>query len=222
MDEQELRSFIEWLPELKDNERFYVCLLARNKYAPGFKLGTTGSDRKQCSRQLVTKDTLFNAIRQMEVPVGSYVSKGVDVPQVALAAYINPNPRCMDNAMKSATHLLLDQVMGNKKCNPVELMMTTVHKSIGTKHTVDFDFDGDDINIDNMWSVINKEAVTVIMTRGGFHALVNPKLVSSEYRNTWYQSMMKLPGIDCTGDSMIPIPGTHQGGTIPRMIRNHD
>lgn len=94
-DLPELERFVAWLPVLKPDEVFYVTLLARSKYVDGVVGWTTNSDRKQCARFLTTTDRLIEKLRKTEIAVGGYTTKGVEIPQAALAAYITPNPRSL-------------------------------------------------------------------------------------------------------------------------------
>lgn len=63
---------------------------------------------------------------------------------------------------------------------------------------------------------INQEAINIIETRGGYHVLINPVLVRDEFKNTFYQNLSKLS--DQSGDQMIPVPGTYQGGFTPKIL----
>lgn len=92
-----LREFIEWLPELQVNEKYYVCLFARNKYIRDLGLQRI-SDKTQLKRFTSDKPKLLNKIKQLEVPLNTYSNNGIDVPQEALALYITVNPRDLYNA----------------------------------------------------------------------------------------------------------------------------
>ena len=67
--------------------------------------------------------------------------------------------------------------------------------------------------------MINKSALNVLKTRGGFHLLIKLDNISEKYSKTWYNSLTKLDGVDVKGDNMIPIPGTFQGGFVPEFIK---
>lgn len=216
-DLQELEKFVSWLPALKADEVFYVVLLARSKYVDGMVGWTTNSDRKQCSRFLTTTDRLIDDLRKTEIAVGSYTTKGVQIPQHALAAYITPNPRSLTLGMKNATHKFMDYLITGTIKNAVEESLTEVHKARGSRHYVDFDFDGPDTKPEDLLKYVNPEALTIVDTRGGFHALVKPELVDKSYQKSWYMAIGSLPGADHAGDKMLPIPGCVQGGAVPRL-----
>ncbi len=72
-DEKALRDFIAWLPDLEPNETFFVALFARKKYAPESELK---ADKAQLKAFTSDKEYLFDKIRQLECPVGSYTSRG--------------------------------------------------------------------------------------------------------------------------------------------------
>lgn len=218
-DLPELEKFVAWLPVLKPDEVFYVTLLARSKYVDGVVGWTTNSDRKQCARFLTTTDRLIEKLKKTEIVVGHYTTKGVEIPQAALAAYITPNPRSLTLGMRNAAHKFMDYLLDGQVKDAVEESMTEVHKARGSKYYVDFDFDGDETKPEDLLQHVNPEALTIVHTRGGFHALVNPLFVHKFFMKTWYQAIQKLPGVDHTGDKMLPIPGCVQGGFVPRLSK---
>lgn len=217
----ELKKFIDWLPDLEPGEAFYTTLLARNKYVKELGLGTFNSDRHQCARFLIKKDRLYNKIWSTEAPLGSYVVKGTVVPQAALACYINPNPRGLVRAQPDIIQRLVRNVMlSHKDARVDEDVMTAIHKTIGRKIYMDFDIDGE-FNLNelakNVATCVNPEAVSIVITRGGYHILVKVAEIKDEYRRTWYHRLRALVGVDVVGDTLLPIPGTYQGGFTPRL-----
>ena len=214
----EVQRFVDWLPEEKADEVYYVCLMARSKYAsvpmPGWN---TKSDEKQLARFLTTKDRLIEKLRKLEVADGGYTRRGEPVPQEMLAAYITTNPRNTRKGALDLMHTLVDSIAQGASLNPVEAALTAVHKARGTRYVVDFDFDGDASMPSDLRKYINASAVTIVSTRGGFHALVRPELVAPEFKNIWHRNLSSMPGVDGSGDKMLPIPGTFQGGAMPRL-----
>ena len=215
-----LQAFVQWLPATAPQETFYVALLARNKYMKGAGLGTFNSDRYQCKRFLATADRLVEKIRQLECAEGSYRVKHIEVPQAALALYITPNPRDMVRATHASLVKFAELIAaGSTTHNPHAEVMSQVHKSVGHKHFVDVDFDGvtpEDL-VPRMAEFINLDAVQILRTRGGFHALVRLAAIDPAHVKSWYRAMMALPGVDIKGDNMIPVPGCTQGGFVPSL-----
>lgn len=213
----ELKAFIDWLPELKPTERYYISLFARRKYD---KSGTIKSDKAQLKRVLATKDRIIEKIRQMEISVGEYTVDGVSVPQEALAIYITPNPRCLKKASKTLAKRLVEVICENVDINPVSEALTAVHQSLGSNYFKDFDYDGVDLEatLVEAYKIVNQSAVHVILTRGGFHLLVEMAKIEDAYKKTWYQGLTNIAGCDVRGDNLLPIVGCFQGGYKPKKI----
>jgi hypothetical protein len=217
-DEQRLRDFIDWLPDLKKGETYYVSLLARSKYAAP---GVLGSDKAQLKRFTSDKDFLYNKIKQLECPIGAYASKTGDIPQAALALYINPNPRSLEAAAKASlikfAQLITKDYNGY---NPHQEVMSEIQKACARK--VYFDLDYDHVELESVMSVarecLNVDCLKVLKTRGGFHVLVALDKLDKRYAKSWYKAMTSIPGCDIKGDNLIPVPGCVQGGFVPHFL----
>ncbi len=221
-DEELLKDFINnFLPELKTNETYYVCLFARNKYC----VNRTDllADKAQLKRFTADKDYLMDKIRQLECAVGSYKQKGNPIPPESLALYISPNPRDLMKATKNSVKSFVDLITGDSKkfFNPHAEVMSEIQTSYSKKVYLDFDFD--DVTIEEikpkLENIINQEALHFLKTRGGFHLLVELDKVEKIYKNSWYKVVSSLPGVDVRGDNLLPVPGCTQGGFIPHFVR---
>jgi len=205
-DENKLREFINWLPELKDSEQFYLALFARSKYD---NTGVLKSDKSQLARTTSTKERLFDKIKKMEVPVGTYKINGVEeIPMDTLALYIHPTPRSMKNASIKTAKTILDNIAKDKYQNPKSIALNAIQVSKTKTFRVDFDFDtGMDVRdlkriVEE--SVGNDNCFDIIQTRGGFHVLVNPIKTSNK---RWHQNLSAYTTVDQSGDLLLPVVG---------------
>lgn len=212
----QLKAFINWLPELKPHEKYYCCLFARKKYCED---GVQSSDKAQLKRFVTDKERLFDKISQLEVKLGAYQLKNASAPQESLALYINPNPRDLKkaayNGMIKLTELLRDD---NRAFNPHSEMMTCIQQSRGQKIFLDFDVDNKDFDFSQLNGIINTDCLEIVKTRGGFHILVRLKDLDPAYKKSFYKDISAL-GVDQTGDQLLPVPGCVQGGFTPRFIK---
>lgn len=218
LDEFRFRSFIDWLPDLKESEIYYFCLFARSKYCSGVK--SIKSDRQQVKRGTSKKQYLFDKIKQLECEIGSYKQGTNPIPQEAIALYINPNPRCFLKASINGTKKLLELVTKPYSgYNPHQEILSEIQKAKSRTVFFDIDFDYKFSEFDKklLNGKINTDAINLLHTHSGFHFLVEIDKIAPEFSKTWYNSLTKLPGVDHTGDSLIPIPGTYQGGFCPEL-----
>lgn len=234
-DEAELDRFISWLPNLQPNEKFYWSLFCRKKYFPQ---ASKSNDKTQLKRGLATKENLKDKIRQLEIEIGKWKLRDMEVPQESLVFYLMPNPRCMTKATyKTIRHCadLLENT--NKGYNLVQEVMSCVQKS--KSRTVFVDFDIDDKNID--LTLLNHifppvadsrfpdKPYTIIETRGGYHILINSGYATAYMRSwnamqmrkreiTWYNDIKSAYIVDQVQDQLLPVPGTIQGGFEVKFI----
>ena len=216
-DEYVLRGFIDWLPELEDDEKYYISLFARPKYC---KTAGLKGDKQQLKRFISNKEFLYDKIKQLECEIGSYKQNGIAIPQESLVLYINPNPRSMELAAKKGV-LALTKLTQEKYSgyNPYNFMLNFAQTCSKRKIYCNFDFDNVDLNQtkEKLNEIINPECLTFLITRGGFHVLVNYSKIDTKYVKTFYNKIKNLGGVDVVGDELMPIPGTHQGGFIPYL-----
>lgn len=224
-NENLLREFIQWLPELKKDETFYCALLARKKYCSDVK--QIKSDKAQLKRFTSNKVRLFQKIKQLECELGCYQQNEIDIPQEALALYINPNPRSIKKATVNSVKRLLDLVTSNNiGYNPNQEVLSEIQKACGSKVYVDIDIDTteecltrNDFHNKYFYSQINRNAYHVLRTRGGYHALVELSKIDSFYDKCWYNNILALKSVDIVGDNLIPIPGCTQGNFVPYFLK---
>lgn len=220
-DENKFLEFINWLPELNVGETFYCALLARNKYLAD----RTQLKADKCGLKsfTATKEQIFDKVRQLEVMLGAYKYKGTVVPQEALAMYIMPNPRSLEKATRELI-LKLQKLSWApyNGYNPHKLALSEIQKACGRTLYFDFDFDylEPEKFVEYMVDHINLEALHVLKTRGGFHALVDVAKVKSSFTKSWYKSITSMPNFkpDTRGDELLPTPGCVQGDFIPYFI----
>lgn len=220
VDEAEFQKFIDWLPPLEKEECHYAALLARDKYIRALGHGTSNSDKHQCSRFVTNTERLLLKLKQCETEVGNYSVKGVEIPQQALAAYMTINPRSQTKAAKWLLKRLADVVADDEQnVNVYQESLTAIHKSVGRKLFVDVDFDNVALvpTVRQMSSYVNSDSVKILETRGGFHAIIRLDAIEEKYVKSWYKNITSLEGADIAGDTLIPIPGTYQGGWVPKL-----
>jgi hypothetical protein len=216
-DEYLLRGFIDWLPELKDDEKYYISLFARSKYCKNSGLK---NDKQQIRRTTSNKEFLYDKIKQMECEIGSYKQNGVAIPQESLVIYINPNPRSMELAAKKGVIELIKLTQEKYSgYNPYNFMLNFAQTCSKRKLFCNIDFDNVDLEQtkEKINNLINTECLTYLITRGGFHVLVEYSKIEDKYIKSWYKNIMSLDGVDVKGDELMPIPGTYQGGFIPYL-----
>ena len=220
VDDVEFQKFVEWLPPLEKEECHYAALLARDKYIRDLGIGTFNSDKHQCSRFVTNTERLLLKLKQCETEVGNYSVKGIEIPQQALAAYMTINPRSQTKAAKWLLKRLADVVAdGEQNVNVYQESLTAIHKSVGRKLFVDVDFDNVALEqtVVEMSRYVNTDAVKILETRGGFHAIIRLDKIHDKYVKSWYKNITIMNGADVAGDTLIPIPGTYQGGWVPKL-----
>lgn len=226
-DEQELDRFIEQLPDLGVNFKYYVSLFARKKYG-----GTEGlkSDKAQLKRFCSSKQLLKRKIRQLEIPIGAYEIDGNPINPESLVLYISVNPRDMHKAgVETAIELTKQALRGHSIKNPNALSLDKI-QVVGQKiyFNVDIDFERNTFigsSTLEKWLIgkVNTEAYKLIETRGGYHILINLEKLDNSYKKTWYKDIQDVEGLPMivdlkNGDGMTPVPGCIQSTSIPRLL----
>ena len=219
VDEQKLDEFIEFLPETKEAEVYYFCLFGRHKYANEFPHNK--NEAGQLARVISRKSDLKQKIARLSVPVNSYSRNGIVAPQEALALYIGINPRSLLRANKNLLITMATRIAeGDLEFNPISVATTEVHRAIGTKYFVDFDYDDvDPVDyLSRIKEILPDNSYKILKTRGGFHLIVILEKIENSNK-LWYQQLSALPNCDIKGaNTLTPVPGCTQGGFVPYFV----
>lgn len=214
-DRNKFFSFLEWLPELENNETFYCSLMARRKYCPDLPSDRAQLKRFTCNR----KELIFSKIKQLECEIGSYTAGNVVVPQEALAFYVTPNPRSQEKAAKNLLIKLANCItQPYDGYNIHQLALSELQKADGRKLYYDLDFDNLEISefLNIVDKKINKDCLHFVKTRGGFHCLLEFAKMEKQYEKSWYKTLTAVRGCDVKGtDVLLPAVGCWQGNFIP-------
>lgn len=224
VDEEKLKEFIDFLPELGENECYYLCLFSRSKYAKNEdgsnKFPHIKTDKNQLKRFLSKKEYMLDKIKQLEIPFGAYKTKDGDpTPQESLALYITINPRDQRKALFKLQKRLIDILECNGNGYNVNAeALSAVQKSKSKTYWVDFDIDSKDIDLSLMNDIMPPHCYKILETRGGYHIMIDTSKTKEAYTNKWYQKIMETYDVDQANDNMIPVPGTFQGSFVPTFI----
>jgi hypothetical protein len=239
-DYKELEKYVDSLPDLGENYKYYISLFARKKY--GGTVGLT-SDKCQLKRCVASKDRIIQKLKQMEIPLGAYTFQGkqgeeeVVVRQQSLVVYISANPRNMNKSAGALVKKLVGQIVdGTPIKNPQAEALSQI-QAHGKKiyFNVDIDFtEGKFVHEDTIkvWlrGKVNEDAYRLIRTRGGYHLLVELARIDKLYQKSWYNKLalgetheemlsIKEFYVDLkNGDGMLPIPGCVQSEFTPFEI----
>lgn len=212
LDKPALESFIEWLPELDGENKYYLSLFSRSKY---FK----DAPQVQILRYLSNKERFLEKIEQLECPVGSYKFKGAPIPQEGLALYMTPNPRGMKKAAFKTIGKLADLLEKGEHTNPHQECLSEIHRTCGQKHFIDFDIDSKDKTILSAAIKLVDGRCELLETRGGYHLMVKSKDAKEGFsEKLWYKKIVELADVSADPNSMIPVPGSFHGGFCPRFV----
>jgi len=216
-DLSSLKEFIEFLPNLQNNETYYCCLFARSKYCDK----KISSDKQQLKRFTSKKEFLIEKIHQLECEIGCYKQNHEPIPPEALALYINPNPRSLEKAAKASLKKFADLITNPYNgYNPHQEVLSEIQKAKSRTVYMDFDFDNVEISLVRNQMILPPECLHYLKTRGGFHLLVEIDKIPHQYNSKWYNSIANIKGCDVRGDNLIPVQGCVQGDFVPYLLKS--
>jgi hypothetical protein len=189
-----ISDFVSHLPDLGDNELYFLSLSARNKYLneqerEHFSLGRT----EMFSRQIaMDRDGIALALNRMKGDLESKRTRnGREIPNRSLVVYMNIHAMStlkaygtfveeMNRHQTETIHALLN---GNTPNLTAFLRMQTrlmnhIQKATGSKKFVDLDIDAPQMTANDIRNVIsgklrdNGVKHLVIRSRGGYHIMV--------------------------------------------------
>lgn len=224
-DEDAVNEYLEWLPDLEDNEHFMLTTFSRSKYLPN--TGIKSSDKTQLGRKTSRKKDILQKIRQMELPMGSWTINGIDAPEQSLVVYLGPNPRSQEKALWTLIRRLIDIAENNgaKGYNIAAEALSALQKSISRQVITIFDVDEKEgIDLSKIYDFIPVDvaidAVRVVETRGGYHLHVKSKMLKNVggVDKMWYMGLMNTFPVDASKPQFTAVPGCRQGDFVPKLL----
>lgn len=248
VDRDEFNKFLTILPEVIDDEVYFLSLSARQKYLNTEERIYYGLGRTEMfARTIVQSKETFNyAIRKMYNVLEYKTTKtGLRIPEKATVAYININPSSMLRAFTMLKQEMEQEVfeitrasLAKKEPNFSGIrhlerrLMNCIQKARGRKIFMDIDFDTKHFELIEEFKEKAIENIHIIQTHGGFHALINvdafnkkltelkgEKILLNKIVEDLNEKAKKEGGeVIFNKNQMVPLPGTLQAGVLVKMI----
>jgi hypothetical protein len=197
-DEEEIKYFFDnIIPNLSNNEIYFLSLSARNKYLTGKEREYYGLGRTEMFERTIVRERnwskFLRKIKRFQTVEGSYLTKkNLPIPEKSMVVYFNINPTNVLKAYNEFSHTMSEYFMElglnaskggdlenvSKRMKKMDvLLMNCFQRNRGTKHYIDIDFD---IPKDETWVLskfldnLKENNVTyyVIDTKSGYHVML--------------------------------------------------
>ena len=236
-------KFMAIMPELKNDEVYFISLSARNKYLSKeerefYSLGQTEMFGREIAQ---TKEKLKDyTIRKLESNLYSKRTRnGKIIPEKSLVCYMNVNPSSMVKAyfqfqkeMNRQIAEITIALQNGKEPNysfvniQSRELMNCIQKSTGTKYFIDIDCDTKELEVlDFMIFTLNDNDMEyhIIETHGGYHFLLHKDTIPQKFNlKDLCQKASVISSnkaeVMINGNAMIPVPGTMQSDFLVRFI----
>jgi hypothetical protein len=243
-DKEQFNKFINILPDLQNDEVYFISLSARNKYLTDEERKFYGLGRTEMfSRNIIRKKEDFEyVLSKLESTLHYKLTKTKqNIPEKALVVYININPSSMIkayfNLANEMNKELLDINMAmqhNKQPNYSGIhlldrkLMNCIQTARSRKIFIDIDFDvEDDIPINGFMMDLRIREIKshTIKTKSGYHCLIDLASMKDKKFNLnsivlSYNVLAKQTDgeVIINTNGMIPVPGTLQAGELVRFL----
>ena len=204
-DNRQFDRFVNMMPDLIEDEVFFISLSARNKYLTDKEREYYGLGRTEMFGRTVIKEKedFEFAMKKLATNLTYKTTKNnLLIPEHALVVYVNVNPSSMIKAYEMLQHKMNQELFqvyhATKHRQEVNYdgfkrlerqLLNCIQKSRGSKHYIDLDFDcNEDILKEFYYTLFNgalkqgyseftsKEMLkNIIVTQGGFHVLIEYK-----------------------------------------------
>lgn len=239
---QEFDKFVEFLPELQNDEVYFISLSARTKYLNEkerefYLLGRTEMFARFTAYD---KDGLYYAMQKLESTLQHRKTRnGKEIPSKCLVVYANINPSSTVRAFttfKSEMDKFLEEIYlaTTRGLSPnftpfqriEKRLMNSIQKSKSRKCFIDVDFDVKTTELVREFANFLKERSIVyktIKTKGGYHVMIDKQTLGKQNVFTKIQELheksKKENGEVCYNkNEMVPVPGTMQANRLVHFV----
>lgn len=245
-DREQFNNFIDILPDLQNDEVYFISLSARNKYLTKEEREFYGLGRTEMfARNIVRNKYDFEyVLSKLESALTYKLTKNKQkIPEKALVIYININPSSM---IKAYFNLMQEM---NKEMNDITIalqhdkqpnysgihlldrkLMNCIQRARSRKVYIDIDFDISLANVHlvaTFESLLRKNSIdfNIIKTKSGYHVLIDLESMNNKKFNLnkiiiELNEEAKNNGgeIIINSNGMVPFPGTLQAGELVKIL----